>query len=108
MVRVIETGARFILDPNRKHRPTLLEEDKQARQIRRDYLIRSMDLATQLGSPLISFWAGKAFSENGPREKLRDRLVEECFLLANEAATRGLRIGFEPEPGMLVETTLEG
>ncbi|MEI6325214.1 MAG: sugar phosphate isomerase/epimerase family protein [Gemmataceae bacterium] len=108
MVRVIETGARFILDPNRKHRPTLLEEDKQSRQIRRDYLIRSMDLATQLGSPLISFWAGKAFSENGPREKLRDRLVEECFLMANEAATRGLRIGFEPEPGMLVETTSEG
>ncbi len=108
LARVIETGARFILDPTQKHRPTLIEADKTTRKIRRDYLIRCMDLATHLGSPLISFWSGKPFSENGPLKNLRGVLADECSLLAAEAAKRNLRIGFEPEPGMLVETTPDG
>ncbi len=108
MARVIETGARFILDTKRKHHPTLIEASSHLRQIRRDYLVRCMDLATMVGSPLISFWSGKSEAGNGPLEKLRDGLVEECSLLVHEAAQRKLLIGFEPEPGMLVETTAQG
>lgn len=108
MARVIETGARFVLDPLRKHRPNLLEVDPEDRRVRRDFLLRCMDLATRIGSPLVSFWSGAALPEFGPVATLCDQLADECRFLAEEAAQRWLRIGFEPEPGMLIETTQAG
>lgn len=106
--RVIETGARFVLDPRRKHRPTLLTADQAQRQIRIDYLVRCMDLAVRLGAPLVSFWSGSPDLEDGDRLQLLARLVEGCKQLSDEAAKRNLKIGFEPEPGMLIETTEQG
>ena len=46
----IETGARFVLDPRRKHRPTLLEDTADARERRIDFLVRSLELAAELGA----------------------------------------------------------
>ncbi len=106
--RVIETGARFVLDPRRKHRPTLLTADPAQRQIRIGYLVRCMDLAARVGAPLVSFWSGSPDPEDGDRLALLARLVEGCKQLSDEAAKRNLRIGFEPEPGMLIETTEQG
>ena len=108
MIRVIETGARYILDPYRKHRPNLLESNAKDRKVRGDFLLRCMDLATHIGAPLVSFWSGKSSPEFGPEETLWDRLADGCRLLSEEAAQRSLRIGFEPEPGMLIETTRAG
>ena len=34
----IETGSRYLLNPRRKHQPTLLDPDPNARRIRFDYL----------------------------------------------------------------------
>jgi sugar phosphate isomerase/epimerase len=108
MARVIETGARFVLDAYRKHRPNLLEADLKDRLMRRDFLLRCMELANQIGSPLISFWSGTPMPEFGPVEALWDRLADECRFLSEKAAQRNLLIGFEPEPGMLIETTRAG
>lgn len=105
---VVETGARFVLDPRRKHRPTLLSADANQRQLRVDYLIRCMDLAVRLGAPLVSFWSGAPDLQDGDRALLIGRLVDGCKRLAEDAAKRNLRIGFEPEPGMLIETTRQG
>ncbi len=108
MARVIETGARFVLDPLRKHRPNLLDANPNDRKTRREFLLRCMDLANEIGSPLISFWSGVAAGEFENEETLWERLVGECRHLSEKAGQRGLKIGFEPEPGMLVETTLAG
>ncbi len=108
MIRVVETGARFVLDAYWKHRPNLLEADSKDRLVRRDFLIRCMDLANQIGSPLVSFWSGTPKPEFGPEEVLWDRLADGCRLLSEEAAQRSLLIAFEPEPGMLIETTRAG
>ena len=44
---VIETGARYLLDPWRKHAPTLLHED---RKLRLEFLHRAVAVGADLGA----------------------------------------------------------
>ena len=54
---VIETGARFLLDPAEKHEPTLITADARAAPPRR--LLRyAVDCAAALGSDCVSLWSG--------------------------------------------------
>lgn len=98
---VIETGARFLLDPWRKHQPTLLDPDETLRQRRRDFLLRSLSVARELRAEVVSFWSGTPPSDE-PRATLLRRLADECRRLADHAADLGLRLAFEPEPGMFI------
>lgn len=101
---VIETGARFVLDPARKHRPNLLEADAAERGRRLDFLSRCLDLAAALGARAVSLWAGARPEGTNPaaaHERLRHGLTH---LLAKTAVPLAL----EPEPGMLVETVAAG
>lgn len=98
---LIETGARFVLDPARKHRPTLLDEPPEAER-RLRFLERCVDQAVALGAPVVSVWSGRA--PEGLSEAVAfQRLVAGLRALCGYAQVRGVRIGFEPEPGMLVE-----
>lgn len=102
---VLETGARFILDPRRKHQPTLLSFALAERKRRREFLTACIELAAleELDSPDVSFWSGMPMTDEPPTV-LMDRLVAECGHLAEVAATFGTRIAFEPEPGMFIDT----
>ncbi|RMG33457.1 MAG: sugar phosphate isomerase/epimerase, partial [Planctomycetota bacterium] len=101
---VVETGARFLLDPHRKHQPTLLDPDPELRARRRDFLRRCIDIAAELRAEAVSFWSGSPSGPVGYSEALR-RLAVECRRLIDYAAARGVRLAFEPEPGMLIERT---
>lgn len=103
MRSVIETGSRFLLDPRRKHQPTLLNLDAEHRAVRRRFLEESVEIARDLTSDCVSFWSGTATTDE-PRQSLFARLVDECKGLADFAAVRGVKLAFEPEPGMLIET----
>jgi L-ribulose-5-phosphate 3-epimerase len=100
---VIETGARFLLDPEHKHQPTLLSPDPDDRDIRRHFLDTTIETAHALGSPCVSFWSGTP-TDDAPASVLLNRLVDECQWLADHAAMRGVRLAFEPEPGMFIDT----
>jgi L-ribulose-5-phosphate 3-epimerase len=100
---VIETGARFLLDPWRKHQPTLLSADAEARERRLDFLCRAVDVAAALDAEAVSFWSGTA-TEPAREETLMDRLVESCRRLCEHAGKRNIRLAFEPEPGMFIDT----
>lgn len=98
---VVETGARYVLDPWRKHHPTLLSEEGRERRV--DLLLRAVRIAADLGAEAVSFWSG-AKPEHLPEEVAWQRLVEGCARVAEAAEERGVALGFEPEPGMFVDT----
>jgi sugar phosphate isomerase/epimerase len=100
---VLETGARFLLDPWRKHQPTLLDPTAEGRQRRLDFLLRTIDLAADLHADAVSFWSGKSLSGE-PDEVLWPRLIEGVHRLCQHAASRSVRLAFEPEPGMFIDT----
>jgi L-ribulose-5-phosphate 3-epimerase len=100
---VVETGARFLLDPRRKHQPTLLSPSMEDRTERHDFLCRAVSLAALLGADAVSFWSGTQ-TDCPPGKELWGRLVDGCRRLCDFAATREVRLAFEPEPGMFIDT----
>ena len=100
---VIETGARFLLNPRAKHEPTLVTPDPAARALRREFLWRALEVGAATGAEAVSFWSGVLWSGDGRTEAWR-RLSEEAGLVAERASELGVTAAFEPEPGMLVET----
>ena len=100
---VVETGARFLLDPRRKHQPTLVSADAGQRERRVDFLRRAVDVARVLGADAVSFWSGTPLDDPG-EEALWARLIEGCGQLCDHATAQDVRLAFEPEPGMFVDT----
>jgi sugar phosphate isomerase/epimerase len=100
---VIESGARYILDPRRKHQPTLIDPTEQGRSRRRNFIIFSIDLAARLRADCVSLWSGTPSDEASSAE-LMSRLVDECSVLCRVAEAKHVRLAFEPEPGMFVDT----
>jgi sugar phosphate isomerase/epimerase len=100
---VIETGARFLLDPLRKHQPTLVSAAAEGRERRLDFLRRAVDIARELDADAVSFWSGSPDDGTG-EDQWMARLVDGCRVLCDYAAAAHLRLAFEPEPGMAVDT----
>jgi sugar phosphate isomerase/epimerase len=96
---VIETGARYLLDPWRKHAPTFLHEDREQRL---EFLRRAVAIGADLGAEAVSCWAGVRPSYVDEDLAWR-RLVDGVAEIVGVAAAAGVPLGFEPEPGMLVE-----
>jgi sugar phosphate isomerase/epimerase len=100
---VIETGARFLLDPQIKHEPTLVSADPAGRERRIEFLRRSIDVASELQSDCVSLWSGIVRHGAGDREAMR-RLVAGLRVVLDHADRRGVTLAFEPEPGMFIDT----
>jgi sugar phosphate isomerase/epimerase len=99
---VIETGARFLLDPRRKHQPTLISPTPAERKLRLDFLTAAVQIAAGLGSDAVSFWSGTAVDDVGPGVWMQ-RLIDGCRRLCDVAAALKVRLAFEPEPGMFID-----
>lgn len=97
---VIETGARYLLDPWYKHRPTLVDLEADAR---RAFLQRAVQIAAILDADCVSLWSG-VLPPDVTAAHGWDLLTERLSSLVRFAAGRGVRLAIEPEPGMLVET----
>lgn len=99
----IETGSRFILDRRKKHQPTLISASHDGRRRRVDFLAASIDVAAALSAESVSLWSGAADDEAGEPE-LWDRLVSSLRDVLRHAESRGVRLSFEPEPAMFVDS----
>src|SRR5262249_18435752 len=62
-----------------------------------------VDTAAVLGSDVVSFWSGTPTDKAG-RGAIMDRLVEGGKELCEDAARRQIRLAFEPQPGMFIDT----
>ena len=100
---VVETGARHLLDPLRKHEPTLLSARPDDRRRRIDFLCWAIDLAADLKAACVSLWSGVVRDTACERE-LWDRLTENLQPVLDHATNRGMPLGFEPEPGMFIDS----
>jgi L-ribulose-5-phosphate 3-epimerase len=96
---VVETGARFALDRHRKHFPNLLTDGRERRI---ELLQRAIDIAAELGAPVVSLWSGAPPDGLDPATAW-ERLRDGCQRVVGHAEEREIALGFEPEPGMLVE-----
>ncbi|MFE6525389.1 sugar phosphate isomerase/epimerase family protein [Streptomyces sp. NPDC057794] len=98
---VVETGARYLLDPMRKHRPTLLSAEPEGRAARQELLRRAIVIGAELGAEAVHFWSGTP-DPGTTRDEAWRRLEEGCATALADAGRAGVRLAFEPEPGMLV------
>jgi sugar phosphate isomerase/epimerase len=103
LARVVETGARYLLNPRRKHDPTLMDPDPSRRDRRVDFLRRSIEVASALGAEAVSFWSGQAPTPVGEDEGLA-RLVDALGPVLHHAERMDMPLAFEPEPGMFIDT----
>ena len=98
---MVETGARFLLDPRHKHEPTLVTADAEGRARRLEYLRLACNLADTLGAEAVSFWTGV------PRGVDRDEawrwVLDGVKALLDTHGDGPYALAVEPEPGMLVE-----
>ena len=97
----VETGARFLLDPRRKHEPTLVSAAAEGREGRLAFLGIAIDLAVELEAPVVSLWSGGRAADVAETDAwswLRAGVARTL----EHAGRAGIALGFEPEPGMLV------
>ncbi len=100
---VIETGARFLLDPAKCHWPTMLSPTQEGRNVRILFLQRAIDIAAMLGSEAVSFWSGRVGPEV-TRGQAQVWLREGVSRVLDHAARAGVMAAIEPEPELLIET----
>ena len=103
MRSVIETGARFLLDRARKHEPTLVSADPSGRAQRMEFYRHAIRCAAELESDCVSLWSG-VLRDEIPHPEAMARLVAGIEEVLDYGAGQGVMIGFEPEPGMLIDS----
>lgn len=100
---VIETGSRFLLDPQKKHEPTLVTADPAGRARRVEFICRGIDIAARLDADCVSLWSGIAHDGAGQSEAT-SRLAGGLQPVLAYAAEKQVDLAFEPEPGMLIDS----
>lgn len=99
----VETGARYVLDPRRKHGPTLLDADEDARGARVRLLVRSVRIAAELGAHAVHCFSG-ILPDGVDEDTGWKRLGEALGPVLDAAEESGVPLAIEPEPGHLLGT----
>ncbi len=103
MASVIETGARFLLDARHKHEPTLVSPAAEERARRLAFYRHALACAAELQSQCVSLWSGR-LRDPVDEATAFGRLLAGLEALLADAQRFGIPIGFEPEPGMFIDS----
>ncbi|MFH8758081.1 sugar phosphate isomerase/epimerase family protein [Streptomyces atroolivaceus] len=99
----VETGARYVLDPRRKHGPSLLDPDPDARAARAALLVRAVDVAADLGAHAVHCFSGITPPDT-TTETAWQRLTDALAPVLEASDRAGIPLAVEPEPGHLLAT----
>ncbi|MFH9466221.1 sugar phosphate isomerase/epimerase family protein [Streptomyces clavifer] len=99
----VETGARYVLDPRRKHGPSLLDPDPDARAARTALLVRAVGIASELGAHAVHCFSGTT-PPGTSTDTAWERLADALAPVLDAAARAGVPLAIEPEPGHLLAT----
>ncbi|MFJ8062468.1 sugar phosphate isomerase/epimerase family protein [Streptomyces sp. NPDC096142] len=103
LTATVETGARYVLDPRRKHGPSLLDADAEGRAARTRLLLTAVRVAADLGAHAVHCFSG--ITPPGTDDDTAWRRLREALLpVLDAAAASGVPIAIEPEPGHLLAT----
>lgn len=97
----VETGARYVLDPRVKHGPSLLDPDPERRALRTALLVRSVEVAADLGAHALHCFTGVPPEGTGEDEAWT-RIQGSLTPVLEAAEAHGVPLALEPEPGHLV------
>jgi len=86
--------------------PSLANPVREARRWRVQYTKKCIDLAVSLSAPCISITSGRMVPGTPPEEGL-ELLKTSLVEVLEYAAGRGIRLGIEYEPGLLIENSRE-
>lgn len=92
--------------PEAVFEPSLSHADPETRARRMYHARAAVDLAAALGAPCVSVTSGRTQPDVGP-ERGFDHFADTLRELCRYADDRGVRIGIEAEPALLVERTSE-
>lgn len=103
MRSVVETGARFLLNARMKHEPTLVTSEPDGRAKRIEFYKHCIDAAAELGCDCVSIWSG-ILRDGADDAAVMRRLAGGLGEVLEYADEKQTTIGFEPEPGMFIDT----
>ncbi|HWU09967.1 MAG TPA: sugar phosphate isomerase/epimerase family protein [Streptomyces sp.] len=99
----VETGARYVLDPRRKHGPSLLDPDPEARAARTALLVRAVEVAAGLGAHAVHCFSGLTPPDT-TTDTAWQRLTDALAPVLDASDRAGIPLAVEPEPGHLLAT----
>ncbi|MEU7700451.1 sugar phosphate isomerase/epimerase family protein [Streptomyces sp. NPDC039028] len=99
----VETGGRYVLDPRRKHGPSLLDPDPGGRAARVGLLLRAVRVASDLGAHAVHCFSGVLPADTPPDEAWK-RLASSLAPVLEAAEAARVPLAVEPEPGHLLAT----
>ncbi|MEU6486937.1 sugar phosphate isomerase/epimerase family protein [Streptomyces sp. NPDC046887] len=99
----VETGARYVLDPRRKHGPSLLDPEPEGRAARAGLLTTAVRVAADLGAHAVHCFSG-ILPTATTAETAWQRLADSLAPVLTAAGTAGVPLAVEPEPGHLLAT----
>jgi sugar phosphate isomerase/epimerase len=84
------------------YEPTFMNPTKEYREMRTNYSIQAIDLASDLGAPSVSTFTGIRLP-NIPSDQAWNWLSESLEICIEHAKKKGIRLLIEPEPTHFVE-----
>lgn len=93
-----------IADPRQPYwHPGWTDPDRHYRAIRREHTKRALRLAAEIGAPAISTEPGGELAAGQSRAAATDIFYDEIMPCLDVAASCGVALLIEPEPGLLIE-----
>ncbi|WP_052849551.1 sugar phosphate isomerase/epimerase family protein [Streptomyces avicenniae] len=99
----VETGARYVLDPARKHGPGLLDPEPADRERRIGLLRTAVRVGADLGATAVHCFSG-LLPQGTTEDEGWKRLADAIAPVLADAQQAGVPLAVEPEPGHLLDT----